>query len=78
MRLGVGGLEGSCGALTAGDRRGIEEVGKVRWLIGRYRYEGGNKRGKSGGVERVHVGGRETKERGGERERTGRKRGKGV
>lgn len=44
------------------------------------RYEGGNRGGKSGGIrgqEGVHVGGGETKKRGGERESTGRRRGRG-
>lgn len=85
LRLGVGGLEGGCGALTAEDMREIEGGGE-RGLVGdsggkgRDRYEGGNIGGRSWdsrGEEKVRVGGRETKQRGGERERTGRQRGGG-
>lgn len=84
LRLGVGGLEGGSGALTAGKRGGKEQGGGGRWLVEegggreRDRCEGGDRRGRSGrdrGEEGVHVGGGETKERGGERERTGRRRG---
>lgn len=86
LRLGVGGLEGSRGALTAGDRGGIEEGKGERRLVedsggrGRDRYEGGNRGERSRGdrgEERVRVEGGETKKRGGERERTGRRRGGG-
>lgn len=73
LRLGVGGLEGGCGALTAG-----EEGGGERWFVGEGGgrggdgYEGGNRGGRR--EEGVHVAGGERKERGGDRERTGRKR----
>lgn len=84
--LGVGGLEGGCGALAAEGKRGIEEGGGEWGLVGdsggrgRDRYEGGNRGGRSRGdrgEKKVSVGGGETKERGGEGEGTRRRRGGG-
>lgn len=54
-------------------------VGEGRVIRG-HRYEGGNRGGRCGanrGEEGVHVRGGETEERGGKRERTGRRRGGG-